>query len=62
MITRAVQKLLQRALIKLREEYVSLFEEAKACGYIKCVEHNYERILQFFEEYEIILTQNDPAA
>ena len=59
---RAVQRLLHRALIKLREEYVSLFEEAKACGYTKCVDHNYERILQFFEEYEIILTQNDPAA
>ncbi len=59
---RAVQRLLHRALIKLREEYVSLFEEAKSCGYTKCVEHNYKRILQFFEEYEIILTQNDPAA
>ena len=59
---RAVQRLLHRALIKLREEYVSLFEEAKSCGYAKCVEHNYKRILQFFEEYEIILTQNDPAA
>ena len=59
---RAVQRLLHRALIKLREEYISLFEEAKACGYTKCVDHNYERILQFFEEYEIILTQNDPAA
>ena len=59
---RAVQRLLHRALIKLREEYVSLFEEAKACGYTKCVEHNHKRILQFFEEYEIILTQNDSAA
>ena len=59
---RAVQRLLQRALIKLREEYVSLFEEAKACGYPKCVEHNYKRILRFFEQYEIILTKNDPAA
>lgn len=59
---RAVQRLLHRALIKLSEEYVSLFDEAKACDYPKCVEHNYERILQFFEEYEIILTQNDPAA
>lgn len=59
---RAVQRLLHRALIKLREEYVSLFEEAKACGYPKCVEHNYERILRFFEQYEIILTKNDPAA
>lgn len=59
---RAVQRLLHRALIKLREEYVSLFEEAKTCDYPKCVEHNHKRILQFFEEYEIILTQNDPAA
>jgi len=59
---RAVQRLLHRALIKLRDEYVLLFEEAKACGYTKCVEHNYERILRFFEQYEIILTQNDSAA
>jgi len=59
---RAVQKLLQRALKKLREEYVSLFGEAKAYGYPKCIEHNYKRILRFFEQYEIILTKNDPAA
>ena len=41
---------------------IDLVAIAKACGYPKCVEHNYKRILRFFEQYEIILTKNDPAA
>lgn len=56
---RAVQDLRRRALKKLRDEYISLFEEAKACGYPGLVSYNYKRILRLFERCKIVFMQNE---
>lgn len=56
---RAVQDLRRRALDKLRDEYISLYEEAKAFGYPGLVSYNYKRILKLFEQCKIIFSQNE---
>ena len=56
---RAVQDLRRRALDKLRDEYISLFEEAKAFGYPGLVSYNYKRILSLFEQCKIIFMQKE---
>ena len=56
---RAVQDLRRRALKKLRDEYISLYEEAKACGYPGLVSYNYKRILRLFERCKIVFMQNE---
>ena len=56
---RAVQELRRRALKKLRDEYISLYEEAKAFGYPGLVSYNYKRILKLFEQCKIIFSQNE---
>ena len=56
---RAVQYLRRRALKILRDEYISLFEEAKACGYPGLVNYNYKRILRLFERCKIVFMQNE---
>ena len=56
---RAVQDLRRRALKKLRDEYISLYEEAKAFGYPGLVSYNYKRILKLFEQCRIIFSQNE---
>ena len=57
---RAVQDLRRRALDKLRDEYISLYEEAKAFGYPGLVSYNYKRIMKLFEQCKIIFSQNEP--
>ena len=56
---RAVQDLRRRALDKLRDEYISLYEEAKAFGYPGLVSYNYKRILKLFERCKIVFMQNE---
>ena len=56
---RAVQDLRRRALDKLRDEYISLYEEAKAFGYPGLVSYNYKRILALFEQCKIIFMQKE---
>lgn len=56
---RAVQDLRRRALDKLRDEYISLYEEAKACGYPGLVSYNYKRIISLFEQCKIIFMQKE---
>ena len=56
---RAVQDLRRRALEKLRDEYISLYEEAKAFGYPGLVSYNYKRILSLFEQCKIIFMEKE---
>ena len=56
---RAVQDLRRRALDKLRDEYISLYEEAKTFGYPGLVSYNYKRILRLFERCKIVFMQNE---
>ena len=56
---RAVQDLRRRALDKLRDEYISLYEEAKAFGYPGLVSYNYKRIISLFEQCKIIFMQKE---
>ena len=56
---RAVQDLRRRALDKLRDEYISLYDEAKAFGYPGLVSYNYKRILVLFEQCKIIFMQKE---